>query len=130
MKFSFVDSDAVLLQAILSGCGSSSIALSSLLQMISIFGHGPLTFDQLDGGLARLIQAGLIALENQKITPSAMLLRDSEILMSDEGDAETSLQNLLSYLESLSSGSDDPASGDHTWKTGILTPKDYDAGFC
>jgi len=117
-------SDAALLQAILFGCGSSSITLNSILNTSLSLGHELPTFLQFDGGLARLVAAGLISYETQRVRPTNEAIQIAEEIMCQQGSPELFLERLLEILLSRSL---DREAGFYT--LGELTPAEFDNAF-
>ena len=119
-------SDATLLQAILFGCGSSSITLNSILNTMLSLGFELPTFTEFDGGLARLSAAGLITFENKRVTPTRKTLHLAEQIACPAGSPESFHQGLLEAFADWSDGCEDTRT---EYTTGVLTPAAYDKAF-
>lgn len=117
-------SDAALLQAILFGCGSSSITLNSILNTSISLGHELPTFIQFDGGLARLVAAGLISYDSQHVTPTNEAIEIAEEIMCEHGSPALFHERLLELLLSWSLDQESTV-----YTLGALTPAEFDNAF-
>jgi hypothetical protein len=95
----FQSTDATLLQAILFGCGSSSVTLNSVLNTLVSLEREMLTFSEFDGGLARLQAGGLVSFSAGRITPTLEAMRLAEELAVIDGCPDTFHGHLLELLQ-------------------------------
>jgi hypothetical protein len=67
----FASSDAWLLHAILIAAKSGEAALEDIVAAADMINHAMLTFDEIDGGLARLSRAGVVLCQGKKVHVAA-----------------------------------------------------------
>lgn len=121
----FLESDATLLQAILFGCGSSSVRLNSVLNTLVSLEREMLTFAEFDGGLARLQAGGLVTFDSGLVTPTTDALDIAAEISRHDGcpvDFYVRLAKVLASwpLENV---------GPRGYTTGALSSADYDKAF-
>lgn len=120
----FHDSDALLLLSIALACGSSSASLGGIVHMSDSVSTSPVSFEQLDGGIARLQAAGLINFDGLRVRPSEPTLNVIESLSSqcDSPGSLCALVNELLRQDAVAQGPDDL-----TWTTSRITRQQFDA---
>lgn len=121
-------SDATLLQAILFGCGSSSITLNSIMNTAISLGHDLPTFAQFDGGLARLVEAELITYEDKRVRPTAEALQIADEIMCQHGSPDLFHDRLL-QLFSTWTLDNSPGRVQREYSLGSLTAAEFDSAF-
>ena len=67
----FAPSDAWLLHAILIAAKSGAATLEDIVACADMINHSMLTFDEIDGGVARLSGAGLVSCEGKNVQITA-----------------------------------------------------------
>lgn len=121
----FIESDTTFLQAILLGCGSSSIRLNSVLNTLVSLDREMLSFAEFDGGLARLQAGGLVIFEDGLITPTTDALDIASEISCGDGCPDDFSKRLAKVLASWPLES----VGGQGFTTGMLSSADYDKAF-
>ena len=121
----FQATDATLLQAILFGCGSSSVTLNSVLNTLVSLDREMLTFAEFDGGLARLQAGGLVHFSAGLVTPTFEAMKLAEELAVIDGCPDTFHGHLLEWLQNWPIGD----SSVQVCTTGMLCSAEFDNAF-
>lgn len=122
---SFASTDASLLQSILFGCGSSSITLNAILHTAASLDHQPLTFDEFDGGIARLMVAGLVDFDGHLVTPTTEAVEMGEQAMRAPSTGDHFHERLVELLDFHYEGQSSLVNA----TTGWLSPSEFDQAF-
>jgi hypothetical protein len=122
----FASSDAWLLHAILIAAKSGEGALEDIVAAADMINHAMLTFDEIDGGLARLSRAGLVLCQGKKVRVAA----DASKIYA--GVAKLSIPKATETLRvrlGIPKGAAPfkPTPRDPNWRSGAFSPADLAA---
>jgi hypothetical protein len=119
----FASSDAWLLHAVLLAAKEGEAALDEVVGTADMIQHAMLTFDEIDGGVARLSRAGLLAIKDKRfqLSPAAAALgrRLAKLSLREAGDA---LRRELGISEPVPPF--EPTPPDPAWVSGAFTVDD------
>lgn len=119
----FASSDAWLLHAVLLAAKEGEAALDGVVGAADMIQHAMLTFDEIDGGVARLSRAGLVTIKEKRfhLSPAARAIggRLARLPLQEAGDA---LRRDLGIPEPVPPF--EPTPQDPAWTSGAFTVDD------
>jgi len=118
-------SDAWLLHAVLLAGGSGEVSLEDVVGVADMINHAILTFDEIDGGVARLSRSGLILVAKKRLqlTRKALRLLRGARKLAIRTAAET-VRDRLGVPEPSSVAASNPDGPNSRLKSGKFTRAD------